>query len=721
MKPYFPSKNNQISYSFCLVRGQVPLLWRGVGARLQLLTSLFVLLNICCVAQTPLNTIAYNKKSESKISVINNILTVSWPVGKNNFGKLLLDLSKEKPLFKSIQIKNKEIAADLDPVFILTVGKRDLISQNGWNIFFDKVPLKPHESYNVHFVKDSASIISEGAHTIIRISKMYAATFSGALEITLYNGSPLFNIAAVMSTDIDSTAILYDAGLINKGKLWNNIAWSDTKKQMQYAKSNADDTASNLEVKYRTVIAESNEGSLAVFPAPHQYFYPLDEAFNLKFTWYGNNYRKMIPDFGIGIRQELEGDKRFVPWFNAPPGTKQRLNFFCLLSADKANAALEEVKQFTHNDAYIPLQGFKTMSSHFHNEFIMKVVLADNPIPEHPTFVSVLKSTGIDIVHLAEFHYTAHPKGPDDQRLNELHALFEQCKKLSGKDFLLLPGEEPNEFLGGHWLAFFPKPVYWIMSRKPDMPFVTNDPKYGQVYRIADTADMLKLLKTENGLAWTAHARTKGSTGFPDAYKNELFFKSDHFMGAAWKAMPADLSQPRLGKRVLNLMDDMNNWGLKKHVIGEADLFSIEPENEMYAHLNVNYLQLDKLPGFNDGWQPVLDAMRHGKFFTTTGEVLLPSFTVNGKGSNETIQLNQSGKAKVELEVNWTFPLNFAEIISGDGEKVFRERINLDTTKAFGKQKFIFNTNLKNRIWMRVEVWDVAANGAFTQSVWIKK
>ena len=124
-------------------------------------TLLFVLLNIFCKAQNPINLSAYSNKSEAKILVSNNVLTISWPVGKNNFGKLLLDLSKEKPLFKSIQIKNKEIAAGLDPAFVLTVDKRDLISLNGWNIFFDKVPLNQHEYFNLNFVKDSASIISE--------------------------------------------------------------------------------------------------------------------------------------------------------------------------------------------------------------------------------------------------------------------------------------------------------------------------------------------------------------------------------------------------------------------------------------------------------------------------------------------------------------------------------------------------------------------------------
>ena len=686
-----------------------------------LFAIIFIHLIITGKAQTYLDMSAYNKAGEAKISVNNNVLTATWPTGKNETGKLILDLSNDKPLFKSIQLDNKEIISGVDPAFILTIGKRDLVSQNGWNIFFDKVPLKPHQSYVIKFEKDSANVRTEGAHTIIRISKMYAATFNGALEITLYNGSPLFNIAAVMSTDVDSTAILYDAGLINKNKIWNTIAWSDTKKQMQHVLPKEEDTARNIEVKYRTVIGESDEGSLAVFPAPHQYFYPLDEAFNLKFTWYGNHYRKMMDGFGIGIRQKLEGDNRFVPWFNAPPGTQQRMNFFCLLSTDKAAVALNAVKRFTHEDTYVPLPGYKTMSSHFHNEFIMHVVIAGKPIPEHPSFVNVFKNMGVDIVHLAEFHYTAHPKGPDSTRLKELHALFTQCKRLSDNNFLLLPGEEPNEFFGGHWLAFFPKPVYWIMSRKPDMPFVTNNSKYGKVYRVSDKEEMLKLLQFENGLAWTAHARTKGSVGFPDNYKNEPFFKSDHFMGAAWKAMPADLSQPRLGKRVLDLMDDMNNWGDKKHVIGEADLFSIEPENEMYAHLNVNYLQLDKLPAYNDGWQSILDAMNQGKFFTTTGEVLLPVFKVNGKTSNQTIMLDESGNATVHLEIDWTFPLNFAEIISGDGKKVYRDHINLDTTKAFGKKTFTFYTNLKNRKWVRVEVWDAAANGAFTQSAWINK
>ena len=435
--------------------------------------------------------------------------------------------------------------------------------------------------------------------------------------------------------------------------------------------------------------------------------------------WAGNQYRDLVRGYGIGIRQDLYGDRRYVPWFNAPPGTKQRLNFFILLSSGKASLALDEVKKFTNNDHYAKLPGYKTMASHFHNEFIMKVVMANKPVPDTPGFIKVFKRTGVDIVHLGEFHYTAHPKGPDNLRLKELHALFQQCERISSKEILLLPGEEPNEFFGGHWLQLFPKPVYWIMSRNDESSFVTDDPIYGKVYRISNETEMLDLLKKENGLAWTAHPRTKGSTGYPDKYKSASFFKDKHFLGAAWKAMPADLSLPFLGRRVLDLMDDMNNWDEHKKVLAEADLFTIEPENEMYAHLNINYLKIDKLPDYKNGWQSIGDALQQGKFFSSTGEVLIPEFTVDGKSTGEEVSIDGK-KSNITFKLKWTFPMNYAEIISGDGVKVYRERITLNDTHPFGEQPFNKSVDLTGRKWVRLEAWDVAANGAFTQAVWIK-
>ncbi|PSL34495.1 hypothetical protein CLV42_10266 [Chitinophaga ginsengisoli] len=676
-------------------------------------------MTVFACGQVKVDMKGYRQANGTLVTQQGQSLEISWPAGNTFKGRVVFDLSPSQPLFKTISLGQQQIAASIEPAFLLSVGKRDLISQNGWNIFFDKVPQKPHQSYPLTLQKTTVSVRTAGNRTIASIGPIAAETFSGMLEVTFYNGSPLFNIAAVVSTTAEAKAILFDAGMISTKTDWQYISWINTGDSLQQAQVIANDTARNLAVKYRAIAASGKQGTMVVFPPPHQYFYPLDEAFNLNFTWYGHQYRQMVNGYGIGIRQELEGDKRFVPWFNAPPGTQQRLNFFCLLSKDNDGTAFATLKAFTHNDRYVGLPGFKTMSSHFHNEFVMKVMMSGQAVPAHPEFVKVFRNLGVDIVHLAEFHYTADPKGPDEKRLPQLKALFELCEKQSDNKFLLLPGEEPNEFFGGHWLDFFPRPVYWVMSHKPGQSYVEERPGYGKVYHIGNKEEMLRLLKDERGLAWTAHPRTKGSVSTPDSYRHEPFFLSDRFMGAAWKAMPADLSQPRLGKRVLDLMDDMNNWGTKKTVICEADLFTITQHNEMYAHMNVNYLMLDKLPAYKDSWLPILDAMQHGRFFGSTGEVLIPRLKINGHISGDSLQLPANGMATVDMKLQWTFPMNFVEIISGDGKKVYRERIPLTNTESFGEKSFQIPIKLNGRKWVRVEAWDVAANGAFSQTFWL--
>ena len=76
---------------------------------------------------------------------------------------------------------------------------------------------------------------------------------------------------------------------------------------------------------------------------------------------------------------------------------------------------------------------------------------------------------------------------------------------------------------------------------------------------------------------------------------------------------------------MLDLLDDMNTWGQRKQVPGEVDTFELDSTHELYGHMNINYLQLDRKPTIDD-WSPVLGALRRGDFFTTTGEVLIHSF-----------------------------------------------------------------------------------------------
>src|SRR5262249_52596573 len=119
-------------------------------------------------------------------------------------------------------------------------------------------------------------------------------------------------------------------------------------------------------------------------------------------------------------------------------------------------------------------------------------------------------------------------------------------------------------------------------------------------------------------------------------------------------------------------------------------------------------------------WQPILDALQRGQFFVTTGEILLHEFTVGGQASGNTLRWRSGDHPELRVSLAWTFPLRFAEVISGDGQRVYRERMDLPDTVAFGERVLKANPRVEGRKWVRFEVWDVAANGAFTQPVWLE-
>ena len=98
----------------------------------------------------------------------------------------------------------------------------------------------------------------------------------------------------------------------------------------------------------------------------------------------------------------------------------------------------------------------------------------------------------------------------------------------------------------------------------------------------------------------------------------------------------------------------------------------------------------------------------------------MPRFTVDDKASGETLKLDASGRAKLKANLTWTFPMAFAEVITGDGKQVYRQRIDLTKTGAFGKQTLKTTLDLSGKTWARLEAWDVAANGVISQPVWLE-
>jgi hypothetical protein len=152
----------------------------------------------------------------------------------------------------------------------------------------------------------------------------------------------------------------------------------------------------------------------------------------------------------------------------------------------------------------------------------------------------------------------------------------------------------------------------------------------------------------------------------------------------------------------------MSNWAPKpKFMIAEGDTYTKWPEDETYPQLTVNYLRLDHVPLYNESWSPVVEGIRAGKFFGTTGEILFHHWGVEGSGMSATFNAT----------IEYTFPLDFAELVWSDGAKVDRKIVTLTDTTAFGTKSFKVPFDATGKRWVRFAVWDSAGNGAWVQPV----
>ena len=99
--------------------------------------------------------------------------------------------------------------------------------------------------------------------------------------------------------------------------------------------------------------------------------------------------------------------------------------------------------------------------------------------------------------------------------------------------------------------------------------------------------------------------------------------------------------------------------------------------------------------------------MRAGDFFVTSGEVLFRNYGVEGTGSRRTFT----------AEVEYTFPLEFVELVWGDGDKTDRQVIAATEFAALSSHRFRVPFDASGKKWVRFAVWDSAGNGGFTQPV----
>ena len=636
-------------------------------------------------------------------------VTIAWPDETGRSWRATFSLDPAQPLVASIGVGGEPVIRSARPFYQGETGKR----RGGWYAFFDDPTTHPDGTRHVQstFQLRGASARSVGERVEIRFDGVRMASFDGALAYTFYPGSRLVQQEAVLTTYEPDVAYYYDAGLDIAAPAdrqpGNNMrteaAFYDTEGTLRHLTLNGLQAERvPVQARYRTLAMKTAGGSVAVLPSPHAYFFPRDFTSNLGFVW----YRAWRGRVSLGIRQLRDENWQYYPWVNAPPGRPQRMSVFFLVSSASPDAALTNVLRYTNSDRFTPLAGYKTLSTHWHLADTVQAMA--NGAGWTPPFKPVLKAMGVDASMIMDFHGDGHPDNLTDLRLDELHAYFGALRAQSDGDFLLIPSEEANVHLGGHWTLVFPKPVYWFMDRPKNGAFMSTHPKYGTVYSVADAKEMFDLVRREGGFMYQTHPRTKGSTGYPDKILGTDYFRDPSYLGAGWKALPSDLSSPRLGDRAFDLIDELNNQGLRKRLLGEVDVFQFDHTHELYAHMNINYIKLDRLPTF-DRWGDALAPLAKGEFFTTTGEVLLPEVNLSPSSDSEIV---------AQVRAQWTFPLRFAEIVWGDGHTTHRDIIELGETREFGGQRFEWRTKAAGWKWARVAAWDIAGDGAFVNPVW---
>jgi hypothetical protein len=634
-------------------------------------------------------------------------LAVRWNDGATHRWKATFSLDSSKPLITAITVDGRQVVDRANPVYRCTTGKR----RGGWDAFFDFPPSAPEgtRSFLQEFHPTSASARTAGDRVEVSFNGMKLGIFDGSLRYVFYPESSLIQQVAVLSTNEPDTAYYYDAGLQMTadedrspgGNMASTITYFDVAGKLQAIMPPYGSERHALHVKYRAVAAKMSAGSIVAFPAPHRYFFPRDYTTNMGYAWY-TSWRGHV---GLGIRQLPDDNSPFYPWMNAPPGTEQEMGLFLLPGAGDPSSALKQVLAYTHGDRFPHLDGFVTFAPHWHLAYTEQAMVKG--LDWQPPFKAAMRAVGLDAAMIMDFHGDGHPSDLTGIRVHEIEEYYKACRAQSGKNFLLIPAEEANIILGGHWALVFPKPVYWYMDRKPDQPFESKDAKYGTVYRVHTPEEVWEMVKRENGFVYQTHPRTKGSTGYPDKIRDTDYFRDARYVGTGWKALPSDLSSPRLGERAFKILDDMNNWGLHKRTVGEVDVFQLDTTHELYAHMNVNYLRMPELPEF-DQYGQLLDAMAKGDGFISTGEIVLPGTTIKGEGDS----------LHVKAQVQYTFPLRMAEIVWGDGRETHHESIDLQSTHEFGQREYRWNVNAPGWTWARMGVWDVAGDGGFTNPVW---
>ena len=702
----------------------------------------------------------YTKTPDAIASVSGDVLTVEWAGAANERVRLRLATREGAPVVVALALRGNRstgwtsVATDLGVELRIVEGLRrisnqqlaplralgveltpEVVDRYKWDVFWDApldlrtevgrgnpppadgvadqpgLPRSPEEIRRsaAAYRASACAVRTDGRRLSVSFSGLTLGSFSGALVFSVHAGTNLLRVEAVASTDHPSVAYKYDVGLTgldlgpDAGVFWRDIA---TQMQSYSLGGPANIDPVTLRSANRLVVARTNGAAIAAFPPPHTFFWAREVEINVGYSWYRKDDDT---SFSFGVRQgEQEAVERYLAnWslYSAPPGTEQHMAAYFYPTLGDPVEAFEAALAFTNGDVYRPLPGYQVMGSHYHTN-LGRSLMATGSVDTRLSDFEVIRAAGIDIAGPVD-----RPR--DRTQLDEQRWLFEGAERHSDETFMVMPQMENSNLLGGHWDLLFSHPVYYVDERAPGTPLVTEHPEHGRVYNIGSVADMLVMIEAEEMLVYMPHPRTKGSTGYPDAIRETPQFLNDRYRGAGWRwGMGSDLSEVRLsGKRVIPLLDDMNNWiagtSLRpKSLLAITETYFKAPGDDVYANGPVSYLRIGNLPPPGE-YAPIIDVLERGDYFVTSGEVLIPSHRYEGNGAG----------TRVVAEVEWTFPLAFVEVVFGDGERTTTRTLSATDQLAFGSETFTIPFDATGEAWVRFAAWDSAGNGAMTMPV----
>ncbi|MCM5663184.1 hypothetical protein [Galbibacter mesophilus] len=729
---------------------------------------------------TAYNLNNYTAQEGLNATVSNNTLTINW-IGENDSKlRMAFKIVENTPTITQLSIKEKDsdwilLASNVISDYKVTTGLRRVTQQQTepleglgiplteeklneikWDAFWDaplytssepprshggsipaKEPFANHpgmprdpsevESHTLQFKNTSCQVTTNGARLEIVFEGVEIGFFSGYLQFDIFKHSNLIRQMVVAKTEKPSVAFKYEAEL-NGFSLTSKtqIGWRDLEEvwKTHQIEKTVNNERQIVVGNNRLIAAEFNQGSIAAFPPPHSFYWARESEQNLGYGWYQKNGNN---SYGFGIRQANgEKDPEFYHNFalySARPNKWQRMPIFFYISSKPHTEAIKKALAFTHNDVFKPLKGYKVMGSHYHVGLVKRLKKLGG-FDKKVNDIETMKKVGVDIYSIIDGVRGPgrHDKG--ELFLKDLAEYYEAARSQSDENFLVMPNDENSTdgrrpFMGGHYDLMLSKPVYWRPQRLEGEPLIENHPNYGTVYNIGTPEDLMKMTEKENALISMAHPNTKKSTGYPMAIWDEPHFQHKNYFGLGYRwGMGIDASEIRLGEyRFQKLWDETNNEMTKN---GHALKFALAisearsdkgdrgkpSEDDTYGMSPVSYVKLNSVPSVDD-MSPIINSLKKGDFFVTSGEILIPHYEVLGTGNSKTIV----------AEVEWTFPLDFVELVWGDGESIDRKIISTTDLPAFSKKRFEIPFDATGKKWIRFAAWDVATNGAMVQPV----